>query len=216
MTFESYLEQVGAVSDVKRQILNELWGVSSAFPRKWVASAYLLQITGQKYFDRRIRELRDGQGCDIETQHIDGEHKYRLVSAEIGSRNQRYYLTEKQKQALFEAAEYMCAVCGKRADVGVRGLQADHKVPLMRGGSHDLSNWQTICNECNVAKRRACQDCQMECRDCSWSYPETTGLPVIVRVSSEDFDFIREILNDDPRWLEKAFSRVIEAQRGKA
>jgi len=65
------------------------------------------------------------------------------------------------------------------------GLQADHKIPLSRGGSHDLSNWQPLCNECNVGKRRACAECEEDCRVCSWAFPEVVGITTAVSIPTD-------------------------------
>lgn len=167
------------LSTVKRQILTALWGQDEQpFPKPWVSSHNLLALTGQKYFDRRTRELRDHLGCDIETAYCEAfaGHGWRLHSATLAEALQRDYLTPAQKITLFANAGHCCAVCGKSAESGVRGLQADHRIPLSRGGSNALENWQALCNHCNVGKRRACESCTLNCEGCSWAYPDQTGL----------------------------------------
>ena len=73
MTIEEYLELLPSkrkLSEVKIKILTRLWGkTTDNFPKPWVASAELLELTGQKYFDRRTRELRDQVGCDVESTY---------------------------------------------------------------------------------------------------------------------------------------------------
>jgi 5-methylcytosine-specific restriction endonuclease McrA len=210
MLLREYLEKFNPrLSDVKSLIVKELWNSSDEFPRKWVSSSRLLELTGQKYFDRRIRELNDQAGADIETGVVSGHHHYRLRSPDFKKANPRQYLTESQKASMFRLAGNRCQVCGKTAVAGVRGLQADHKKPLQRGGSHDGTNWQAICNECNVAKRRACQGCTLNCDSCSWAYPETTGLPVIIRLPVEQFDRLQLKTAENPNWLATEISRLL-------
>lgn len=194
------------LSAVKQQILRTLWEAGNEFPRPWVASSHLLAITNQKYFDRRTRELRDESGLDIETRHIHGEHHYRLRSDNIKASNPRLYLSNKQKKALFQREASTCQVCGTQAEAGVRGLQADHKIPLIRGGSHDEENWQSLCNVCNVAKRRACQDCELECNACPWAFPAKLGMTLSVQLPREIFDEVQEKIIRDRDWL----ARLIE------
>lgn len=189
------------LSDVKIKILDALWNNGDTFPREWVSSSDLLALTNQKYFDRRTRELRDELGLNIETKHINGEHHYRLVSDEISDSNPRFYLTETQKRALFETQRNMCQICGKVAEAGLRGLQADHKVPLIKGGTHDADNWQSICVECNVAKRRACQGCNDDCNTCAWAFPEKSGMPLTLRLPPELFDKVQSKLESNKDWL---------------
>lgn len=164
-----------------------LWEAGSDFPRPWVPSSTLLKATGQKYFDRRARELRDEMGCDLESQYVEihKEHSWRLRSPALLKANPREYLTSSQKEQLFKQHNHICATCGKAIQAGVRGLQADHKIPLSRGGTHDFANWQPICNNCNVGKRRACEGCNDDCKACSWAFPEKTGLKTVIDLPPE-------------------------------
>jgi 5-methylcytosine-specific restriction endonuclease McrA len=204
MSFDDYCATINSgrrLSAVKQIILKRLWGDESELTPHWVKSAELLALTQQKYFDRRARELRDENGCDIETKFIDGEHQWKLNSTNLGKANTRAYLNEGQKIALFANANYRCSICNKETQPGVRGLQADHKIPLIRGGSHALDNWQSICNECNVAKRRACSDCQLECKHCSWAFPIEQGMPLTFRVEPMLFDLVDNEIKRNPNFL---------------
>jgi hypothetical protein len=206
MRFRVYQSSLGCkLSRVKLVILQRLWDEGSDFPRGWVTSSELLALTKQKYFDRRVRELRDEVGCDIETGNLAGEHAYRLISASLLVSNPRAYLSAPAKRALFEQAQYCCAACGREFASGVRGLQADHKVPLKRGGSHDRANWQPLCVECNVAKRRACAGCDLDCEQCAWAYPERVGRRVQLTLSVD----LEARLQEEVRRRGKALQEVI-------
>lgn len=197
-TFKNYVAQLPGLSEVKLKILRRLWSEDSTpFPKPWVGSSILLDLTGQKYFDRRTRELRDEYGCHIENGHINGEHAYRLVSEKLQEAKPREYLTETEKRQLFERFQYICQICGAKADAGVRGLQADHKVPLIRGGKHVHSNWQPICNVCNVGKRRACADCLADCQKCPWAFPELVGQVTLVHLPPNILTAIRQRSGND-------------------
>lgn len=189
---QNYIAQLPAkraLSDVKKKILTRLWhDDNTSFPKPWVPSSELLELTGQKYFDRRTRELRDQLGCDIETAYSKefSGHAWRLKSDDISPPQDRDYLSESQKQKLFSSYDYTCAVCGTQVPPGLRGLQADHKVPLSRGGRNDLSNWQALCHNCNIGKRRACTNCNLECKTCSWAYPDVNGVPTIFNITEKN------------------------------
>jgi hypothetical protein len=186
MTFDKYVSDLPQeLSEVKYAILKTLWGSGGGFPRPWVKSSTLLNLTNQKYFDRRVRELQDEIGCDIENGHNGGEHSYRLLSDKLKKANPRLYLSAAEKRALFTKHHNTCQVCGKTVQPGVRGLQADHKIPLMRGGSHEQNNWQPLCNACNVAKRRSCADCNDDCQKCPWAVPEKIGMRTLVTVPQQ-------------------------------
>ena len=70
LTFQEYYQKLlerQNLSEVKYNILKTLWDSGDNFPKEWIKSSELLEITNQKYFDRRARELKDELGCDIET-----------------------------------------------------------------------------------------------------------------------------------------------------
>ena len=211
MNFEEYVSLLPEkISKVKLLILKTLWEAGHEFPRNWVRSSTLLTLTKQKYFDRRARELRDEAGCDVESEYYNGEHCWRLKSNKIKKSNPRFYLTESQKIDLFEQYEYTCQVCGKKTTEGVRGLQADHKIPLIREKILDSKNWQPLCNECNVAKRRACADCEEDCKKCPWAFPETVGLVTLVRLPSNIFNKLKQCGCNQPTEIEKFILTALE------
>jgi 5-methylcytosine-specific restriction endonuclease McrA len=189
MNFDDYTNSLPSrISPVKSSILKKLWhSDSSPFPKPWVSSAELLELTGQKYFDRRARELRDQLGCDIATQYQAefGGHAWRINSPNLAIPQDRDYLSQTQKNKLFSDANNACKICGKVVAPGVRGLQADHKVPVSRGGTNDRANWQPICNNCNVGKRRDCEGCLIDCQVCSWAYPEIIGINTLVSLDEQ-------------------------------
>lgn len=184
--FEDYIESLACKvsSTVKKKLLKELWGSNtSPFPKQWITSEHLLKISGQKYFDRRLRELRDECGCDIETGKPNGIQSWRLNSSTISETNRRGYLSRAQKKSVRELNGFTCAVCGHDPKKGgASNLEYDHKVPLSRGGNNELDNWQILCTTCNVAKRGSCKDCQDDCAECSWAYPnrEEVFVPLFV------------------------------------
>lgn len=205
--FDLYLSQVEQnistlsgkpkkLSQVKIIILRTLWQEGNQFPKGWVLSNKLLQLTGQKYFDRRIRELRNEAGCAIETGTFDSRSAYRLLTDKLGQAFDRTYLTAAQKKKLFEKFKYQCAACGRSFSPGEKGLEADHKIPLMRGGSSNLNNWQPLCISCNVSKRRSCQDCQENCYRCAWAFPENYGHITPVNLPNQLLEDLREIAQE--------------------
>ena len=73
-------------------------------------------------------------------------------------------------EPLLAKYNHVCAACGRTTKD--TGFQQDHKVPRLRGGSDEISNWQPLCDECNNFKSTACRDCQLDCETCCWAYPE--------------------------------------------
>lgn len=46
---------------------------------------------------------------------------------------------------------YCCQICGRAPSDGVK-LEVDHKHPKAKGGSNDLNNLWTLCEDCNQGK----------------------------------------------------------------
>ncbi len=74
-----------------------------------------------------------------------------------------------QKQALFRSQGGRCMYCGAERDI--REFQIDHMVPVVRGGPHEMANFQLLCGPCNNRKRDYTDD---EFRQ---RYRELTGPP---------------------------------------
>ena len=60
--------------------------------------------------------------------------------------------TVADKCKLFADQSGMCANLFCEADLSVVGFHADHKNPVLLGGSHDISNRQLLCPTCNHRK----------------------------------------------------------------
>lgn len=96
-------------------------------------------------------------------------------------------------------------VCGSTT-----GLQADHKIPLSRGGKHSKGNWQVLCVGCNVAKRGSCQGCNDDCKKCPWAFPESTGVQVGVRLPKSLAKRLAENAGNSPKAQEKFILAAIK------
>ena len=57
-------------------------------------------------------------------------------------------LRKEDIQILFKRYNYKCALCFSQED-----LTIDHIIPLIKGGTNDLSNLQILCRYCNLRKR---------------------------------------------------------------
>jgi hypothetical protein len=63
----------------------------------------------------------------------------------------RAQIPARLRHEVFKRDGYRCLECG--ATNNETRLQADHIIPVSRGGSDELDNLQTLCKECNLAKR---------------------------------------------------------------
>lgn len=66
------------------------------------------------------------------------------------SKTPRISIPSTVRKYVFERDNYQCQSCGKQ--YGETNLTIDHIIPLVRGGSNDISNLQTLCFSCNRQK----------------------------------------------------------------
>lgn len=59
----------------------------------------------------------------------------------------RKVLSSAIRKAVYENDEYRCRICDGWTD-----LTIDHVIPVVHGGTDDLSNLQTLCRKCNGKK----------------------------------------------------------------
>jgi hypothetical protein len=205
---EDWLEKVcqGFVSPSEanksyyRVLLEKLWPLKHGIPGPCVKEDQLReaielfrrsQHSGNKpykpYVDvfRRLRELQGEEGVT----GIAREGKtYQLVSLSLSEKRiPRVKLSETDWQQILEKYNNKCSVCN-RAEPEVR-LQQDHKIPRTRCGGNELTNWQPLCDECNNFKSTSCRGCQLECKKCSWAFPECFAP---LRLSSDNISRIRQ------------------------
>ena len=51
------------------------------------------------------------------------------------------------REAVFKRDNYRCVKCGS-----TKNLEVDHKVSLANGGTNEMANLQTLCQDCNRRK----------------------------------------------------------------
>jgi len=98
---------------------------------------------------RTIRLLRQ-EGWKID---VRGDGYVMLISLEKGAaRGERKGISEKVRYEVFSRDNFRCKACGRSADDGVK-LTVDHATPVDWGGTNDISNLITLCDECNRGKK---------------------------------------------------------------
>lgn len=127
-----------------RVILETLWPKGHGIPGPLVDGAQIREAIdayrGKPYVDtfRRMRELQGEEGV---RGIIKGGNKYQLVDLTVSQKRiPRTHLNDSDWGIVLATYHNVCAACGRSPEQ--IGFQQDHKVPRLRGGSDDLSNWQ--------------------------------------------------------------------------
>jgi len=117
----------------------------------WVEEQYL-KLYGKKPRDtwRGIRGLYQ-EGVLIKVR----KGVYRYIPDEI-QHKELYEFPSEAKEVIFKRDGYKCVVCGRGREDGVE-IQADHKIPMDKGGTSTVDNAQTLCSEHNLMKKNYSQ-----------------------------------------------------------
>ncbi len=169
-----FVTKSNANRQIYRIILETLWPKGHGIPgpvidREEIRKA-ISEAKGKDYHDpfRRLRELQGDEGF---LGIIKSGQKYQLVHLNISPKKQpRTSLSDTNWKKVLEKYGNVCAACGCAPDEN--GLQQDHKVPRARGGTDAITNWQPLCDSCNIDKSVACRGCKKDCTQCGWAYPE--------------------------------------------
>jgi hypothetical protein len=164
--------------EIYAQMLEIFWPEGHGIPGPALTQVEIRDLLNERrrangkpaYLDvfRRLRELQGDEGL---TCIIKEGTRYQLQKLEVGTKREPRAKPPKQfwKQ-LIEGCNHSCSHCGQREPL-IR-LSPDHRQPRSRGGSNDESNWQPLCEQCNIAKSSACQGCSLNCYTCHWAFPE--------------------------------------------
>jgi len=69
-----------------------------------------------------------------------------------GRPTQRLPLSPSKRMEVLARDDYHCVYCGRGVEDGDVKLHVDHVIPVSAGGSNDVANLVTACDECNGGK----------------------------------------------------------------
>jgi 5-methylcytosine-specific restriction protein A len=129
----------------------------SEYKQSWAANNSEC-VAGSKrdYYERNREEVisRSKKWAEENAEKVKiakAKNRRRRRAAKNSSKS---HFTVEEFDALCSVYGYACLCCG----VTDRILEADHVVPLTKGGSDDISNIQPLCGECNRRKFTAVID----------------------------------------------------------
>lgn len=70
--------------------------------------------------------------------------------------DRRKKFTDYEKKTIYAKGNGRCAICGRPIDFN--SMTVDHKIPLSKGGTNELSNLQPACPTCNFLKNGLTMD----------------------------------------------------------
>lgn len=172
--YKGFVAKGSSNREIYKVILETLWPEGHGIPGPIVTQDDIRHAIdsykGAPYRDpfRRMRELQGEEGF---LGIVKEGTKYQLISLNVSPKKRpRTSLPADAWDKILNQYNHSCAVCGAKSDRS--GFQQDHKVPRSRGGNDSLTNWQPLCDACNIAKSVSCRGCTEDCMQCGWAYPE--------------------------------------------
>jgi 5-methylcytosine-specific restriction endonuclease McrA len=129
----------------------------SEYKKSWAANnSQRVASLKRGYYERNRQEVisRSKKWAEENTEKVKVakvNNRRRRRAAKNASKG---HFTVEEFDALCAAYGYACLSCGATDRV----LEADHVVPLTKGGSDEISNIQPLCGECNRRKSTALID----------------------------------------------------------
>ncbi len=142
----------------------------------------------------------EGFSC-IHAEGLQGNRQYVLRSEDHDSlfnphaKSTREQIGTADKQIVLHRQGGRCNFCGAilKESAYIRphtfakdrvSIEFDHRIPVDRGGSSDIENYQALCHYCNKCKRQMCFVCHAECNSqCALVTPERYS---VVLATGED------------------------------
>ena len=76
------------------------------------------------------------------------EHQKKIKKQKI---EQRKIFSKEERQQIYRKTKGHCYICGEFVDYDI--YEIEHKIPLSKGGTNNLSNLFCSCHSCNVMKQ---------------------------------------------------------------
>lgn len=142
----------------------------------------------------------EGFSC-VRAEGLHGNRQYVLNPEDHESlfnsnaKSVREQLGNSDKEKILNSQNSRCNLCGSLLKLSSKitphtfakdrvTLEFDHRIPIDRGGSSSIDNYQALCHYCNKCKRQMCFICHEECSlKCALVSPETSS---IVSATGED------------------------------
>lgn len=88
----------------------------------------------------------------METGKVTREQTRTFRRTPKQNKRKRKSITKSIRHEVFKRDNYRCLECNASKDDDGITLHIDHIIPVSQGGSDELDNLQTLCQDCNLAK----------------------------------------------------------------
>lgn len=149
-------KETESLGDLHKQILRAFihLGVGKQVTLEQIRNVMGLEQHEHQQLRRRFTDLRE-KGWNTSRVGQDGRtHLYSLDSVKqtLIVKADRA-ISSKDRAAVLHKAGSRCQMCGASPEQDGIKLVVDHKVPIDWGGENEISNYQSLCEDCNGGKK---------------------------------------------------------------
>jgi 5-methylcytosine-specific restriction endonuclease McrA len=129
----------------------------SEYKKRWSEENYERVAAYKRAYYEQYREQVIARSKEWAEDHLENVKRFKANNRRrrrAAKNAGKGHFTVEEFDALCSAYGYACLSCGATDRV----LEADHVVPLTKGGSDEISNIQPLCGECNRRKFTAIID----------------------------------------------------------
>jgi hypothetical protein len=140
-----------------RKVMRKLFDLMFVFP---IYDSFIRIAKGEpERFTKLLKNMNDliwDADVDelVENYHekmMTKENDQAIIDNARESAAKRIKVMPSIRWQVFQRDNWKCVACGKNADDHI-WLEVDHIIPRSKGGKNEISNYQTLCNVCNIGK----------------------------------------------------------------
>lgn len=128
--------------------------ITSNFQKaKWFKSIADAEVYIKKHkslFDNAIIVDENGDQSKLSCNKKFSDEQLKTLGKLNDNKVKRIIIPKTTKETVYENGHGVCAICGK--PVSQQDFTIDHIIPLSRGGSNNIDNFQIACYDCNELK----------------------------------------------------------------
>ena len=150
--YDNIIENVGMSSEIKTIEFNDVLGLFEiGLSMTGILKEYNYTFGNNEIHTMILTNYEPKEGeIDIYLDSFRQRLKEKIKKPQVVKQNRKNQITKSIRHEIFKRDNYKCLECG--ATNKETTLHLDHINPISKGGTDEMSNFQTLCSACNLSK----------------------------------------------------------------